>query len=92
MNDHRVMGRLVRLIDVPYIHFSAMQVMVPDVAVLSRLLDPSCPYNPAMTAQAAAAAAAGSNFSEVCTSIRYEKRLLACCILCYPGGNIKSQL
>lgn len=39
------------------------QVMVPDVAVLSRLLDPGCPYNPAMAARAAVEAA--SNGSEV---------------------------
>lgn len=34
--------------------------MVPDVAVLSRLVDPSSPYNPATVAAAAAAAASNS--------------------------------
>lgn len=32
--------------------------MLPDAGVLSRLLDPSCPYNPATAAAAAAEAAA----------------------------------
>lgn len=35
--------------------------MLPDVAVLSRLLDPSSPYNPATAAVAAAAVSAPGN-------------------------------
>lgn len=34
--------------------------MVPDVAVLSRLLDPGCPFSPSKAAAAAEAAAAAS--------------------------------
>ena len=38
--------------------FIIQQVMLPDVAVLSRLLDPSSPYNPATAAVAAASVSA----------------------------------
>lgn len=36
--------------------YFAAQVMIPDVSVLSRLLDPACPYNPTTAAAAVAAA------------------------------------
>lgn len=44
------------------------QVMIPDVAVLSRLLDPSSPFSPATAAAATAAAAATSTSASASTS------------------------
>lgn len=53
------------------------QVMVPDVAVLARLLDPGCPYSPGLTAKAVTAAAAAASTS---SQVR-----LVCCLLYEPS-------